>query len=191
MSLSLTARAQTVLVLGDSLSAGYGLPQDTGWVMLLARRLAQQRPDWQVVNASISGDTTAGGLARVDGALEQYKPRLLLLELGANDGLRGLSLAAMEHNLGAIIDRARAHGAQVLLIGMEIPPNYGRQYTEGFRAVYRRLAERDRLPLVPFLLDGVALDPALMQNDDLHPNAAGQPRLLENVWAVLQPLLHR
>ena len=186
---SACARAGTLLVLGDSLSAGYGLASGEGWVTLLQGRLAAHQMSWQVVNASISGDTTADGLARLEVALRRDHPDWVLVELGANDGLRGLPLSAMRHNLDAIVTRAQAHGARVLLIGMRLPPNYGPQYTEGFQRVYRELASSRHLPLVPFLLDGVALDPALMQADQLHPTAEAQPRLLDNVWRVLAPLL--
>ena len=184
------AHAATILVLGDSLSAGYGL-DDTrqGWVALLQQRLHEQKLPYTVVNASISGDTSAGGLARLDASLDQHRPQVLLLELGANDGLRGLSLKALRHNLTTIVMRARGRGIKVVLIGMMLPPNYGPAYTERFQGIYPDLAKQLRLPLVPFLLDGVALDPALMQNDQLHPTAAAQPRLLDNVWPVLRPLL--
>ncbi|WP_127478638.1 arylesterase [Sulfurivermis fontis] len=183
------AQAGTVLVLGDSLSAGYGLTAGEGWVALLQQRLEQRGLEHTVVNASISGDTTAGGLARLDAVLDQHRPDWLLLELGANDGLRGLSLKAMRDNLDAMVMRAQARGIKVVLIGMQIPPNYGRVYTERFAAVYQELAARHRLPFVPFLMEKVALDPALIQADQLHPNAAAQPLLLDTVWPVLEPLL--
>ncbi|MEW6647277.1 MAG: arylesterase [Pseudomonadota bacterium] len=183
------AQAGTVLVLGDSLSAGYGLTAGEGWVALLQQRLEQRGLEHTVVNASISGDTTAGGLARLDAVLDQHRPDWLLLELGANDGLRGLSLTAMRDNLDAMVMRARARGIKVVLIGMQIPPNYGRVYTERFAAIYGELAARHRLSFVPFLMERVALDPALIQADQLHPNAAAQPLLLDTVWPVLEPLL--
>jgi acyl-CoA thioesterase-1 len=183
------AAAGTVLVLGDSLSAGYGLPAGQGWVNLLEQRLEQQDLSWRVVNDSISGDTTAGGLARLPATLERHRPDVLMIALGANDGLRGLSLTEMKNNLEAMIAEAGAAGARVLLIGMRMPPNYGPRYTERFSAIYRELANRHQLPLVPFLLERVALDPALMLSDNLHPNAAAQPLLLDTVWPVLQPLL--
>lgn len=183
------ATAGTLLVLGDSLSAGHGLAPGQGWVALLQQRLEQQEPSWHVVNASISGDTTAGGLARLPAALERHQPDVVLLELGANDGLRGLSLSAMQDNLEAMITTAHAASARVLLIGMHLPPNYGPRYTERFSAIYRELATRHGLPLVPFLLERVALDPGLMLSDNLHPNAAGQPLLLDTVWPVLRLLL--
>lgn len=184
------AQAGTVLVLGDSLSAGYGLATGEGWVALLQQRLQQRGLRHTVVNASISGDTTAGGLARLDAVLDQHRPDWLLLELGANDGLRGLSLTAMRDNLDKIVVRASARGIKVVLIGIQIPPNYGRVYTERFAAIYQDLAVRHRLPIVPFLMEKVALDPALIQADQLHPNALAQPLLLDTVWPVLEPLLH-
>lgn len=183
------AQAGTVLVLGDSLSAGYGLTAGEGWVALLQQRLDQRGLAHQVVNASISGDTTAAGLARIDAVLDQHRPDWLLLELGANDGLRGLSLAAMRDNLDRMVMRASRRGIKVVIIGMQIPPNYGRAYTEQFAAIYRDLAQRHRLPLVPFLMEKVALDPALIQEDQMHPNAVAQPLLLDTVWPVLEPLL--
>ncbi len=186
-----TAHAATILVLGDSLSAGYGLADvNHGWVALLQQRLQQDKLPYKVVNASISGETTAGGLARLDASLDQQHPSVLLLELGANDGLRGLSLEAMKNNLKTIVKRARARGTKVVLIGMLLPPNLGVAYNDRFADVFHQLAKELRLPFVPFLLDGVALDPRLMQFDQLHPNEAAQRRLLDNVWPVLVPLLH-
>jgi acyl-CoA thioesterase-1 len=185
----LPANAGTLLVLGDSLSAGYNLAPGQGWVELLQQRLQERAIPCTVVNASVSGDTTAGGLARLDALLAQHHPDILLLELGANDGLRGLSLPAMKRNLNAIIDRAQAADAQVLLIGMQMPPNYGPRYTERFHAIYGELAREQQLPLVPFLLEKVALEPALMQPDNFHPNAEAQPLLLETVWPLLRPML--
>jgi acyl-CoA thioesterase-1 len=187
--LSLPAVAGTVMVFGDSLSAGYGLAPGQGWVELLANRLEQQGRPYTVVNASISGDTSAGGQARIDAALAEHHPDILLLELGANDGLRGLSLAAMKSNLNSIIEHAKETGARVVLIGMRMPPNYGPRYTERFHSIYGELAEEQQLPLVPFLLAEVALEPALMQADNFHPNARAQPLLLQTVWPVLEPLL--
>ena len=183
------AQAGTLLVLGDSLSAGYGLEPGQGWVVLLQQRLEQRGLEHTVVNASISGDTTAGGLGRIDAALNQHRPDWLLLQLGANDGLRGLPLEAMYRNLDEMVMRAAQRGIKVLLIGMQIPPNYGRVYTERFTAVYHELAAQHQVPLVPFLMERVALDPTLIQVDQLHPNAAAQPLLLETVWPVLEPLL--
>jgi acyl-CoA thioesterase I len=187
--LASSATAGTLLVLGDSLSAGYGLTPGQGWVDLLQQRLEQRGDAWRVVNASISGDTTAGGRSRLPAALERYQPDVLVLELGANDGLRGLSLTAMKRNLNAMIEQARAAGAHVLLIGMQMPPNYGPRYTQGFSAIYAELAAEHEVPLVPFLLERVALDAGLMLSDNLHPNARAQPLLLDTVWPQLEPML--
>lgn len=184
-----SVHAASILVLGDSLSAGHGLAAGQGWVDLLAQRVAQCRPPYSVVNASISGETSAGGLARLGASLEQARPALLVLELGANDGLRGLSLKALRDNLDAMVSMARKHDAKVLLIGMRLPPNYGAKYTEAFQQIYTDLAKRRKLPLVPFLLEKVALDPSLMQPDRLHPTAAAQPLLLDTVWPRLAPLM--
>jgi acyl-CoA thioesterase-1 len=153
--------------------------------------LAQRGYPHRVVNASISGDTTAGGVSRIEAALRQHRPALLILELGANDGLRGLSLTALKANLNSISERAKASGARVLLLGMALPPNYGPRYTERFSTIYGELAVEQQLPPPPFFLERVALDPALMQADNLHPNAAGQPLLLDTVWPVLVTLLER
>ena len=185
------ARAPVVLVLGDSLSAGYGIDVNTGWVSLLQQRLKQQGYPHQLINASISGDTSGGGRARLPRALALHHPDLVVIELGANDGLRGLSLTEMRTNLAAMIKLARAQDAQVVLIGMHLPPNYGPAYTEKFHAVYLKLAREFNLPLVPFLLEGVALNAELMQADGLHPRALAQARLLENVWPVLKPVLRK
>lgn len=191
-SLSSLAAANSLLVLGDSLSAGYGLAPDEGWVALLAQRLEQRGESWRVINASISGDTTAGGRARLPAALARHQPDVLILELGANDGLRGLSLDAMKDNLDAMIAQVRATGARVLLIGMRMPPNYGPRYTERFATIYAELAAEHGIPLVPFLLERVALDAGLMLDDNLHPNARAQTLLLDTVWPALEPLLsHR
>jgi acyl-CoA thioesterase-1 len=183
------APAPAILVVGDSLSAGYGIELRAGWVTLLQQRLTQQGYPHRVVNASISGDTSAGGRARLADALKRHRPQIVIIELGANDGLRGLSLRATRTNLEAMIKAAQSAGARVLLVGMQLPPNYGPEYTGKFRAIYRDLASRYNLALVPFLLDGVALTPGLMQPDGLHPRAAAQPRLLDNVWPRLEPLL--
>ncbi len=178
-----------VLVLGDSLSAAHGLRSDEGWVSLLGKRLAATTPARGVVNASISGETTAGGLARLPTLLAEHKPSVLVVELGANDALRGLPVAAPRANLERIITLATEAGARVLLLGIEIPVNYGPQYRDALRSMYRDLARDFNLPLVPFLLDGVALDPDLMQADGLHPTAAAQPKLLDNVWPMLEATL--
>jgi acyl-CoA thioesterase I len=183
------APAPSILVVGDSLSAGYGIDVRDGWVTLLQQRLTKQGYPYMVLNASISGDTTAGGRTRLPAALKHQRPQIVILELGANDGLRGLSLRATRDNLEAMIKAAQSAGARVLLVGMQLPPNYGPDYTDKFRAMYHDLAQRHNLPLVPFLLDGVALKPELMQTDGLHPRAAAQLRLLDNVWPYLEPLL--
>lgn len=184
-----SAATPTILVLGDSLSAGYGIDVRDGWVALLAKRLRQQGYPQAVVNASISGDTTAGGRARLPEALRRHRPDVVIVELGGNDGLRGLSLAQTRANLDTIVKTAKSAGAQVLLVGIYLPPNYGPEYTRKFHAIYSELAQAHRCPLVPFLLAGVALTPGLMQDDGLHPRAAAQPRLLDNVWPYLEPLL--
>lgn len=176
---------------GDSLSAAYGLQAGTGWVDLLRTRLETQHPAYQVINASISGETTAGGLARMAEAISGNSPAVVILELGANDALRGLPLEAPRTNLSRIIEMCQESGARVLLVGTEIPVNYGPQYRDGLRTMYRDLAREFNVPLVPFLLEGVALDAALMQDDGLHPNAQAQPRVLENVWPALEGMLKR
>ena len=178
-----------VLVFGDSLSAAFGIDVEAGWVELLQQRFDRQGEDYRVVNASISGDTTAGGLARLPQTLAIHGPAIVLVELGGNDGLRGLDLGGMRSNLEEIVRRIRASGAKVLLLGMRIPPNYGLAYTERFHAIYAEVAERFGVPLVPFLLAGIADNPELMQADGIHPKAAAQEKLLENVWSQLEPLL--
>ena len=183
------AEPRPLLVLGDSLSAAYGIAPQEGWVALLAERLKSSKPVRKVVNASISGETTAGGLARLPTLLAEHKPGLVIVELGANDGLRGLPLAQARANLAGALDAIRGAGARALLIGIELPVNYGPQYRDGLREVYRGLAHEFNVPLVPFLLEGVALDPALMQDDGLHPKAAAEPRVLDTVWSVLEPAL--
>jgi acyl-CoA thioesterase-1 len=180
-----------VVVLGDSLSAGYGLTQGAGWVALLDNRLKERKLDYSVANASISGDTTSGGRARLAAVLAREKPEGVVLELGANDALRGLSLTASEANLKAMIEASQAAGARVVLIGMRIPPNYGMEYGERFFTMYGKLAQQYKLPLVPFLLDGVVQRPEWFQEDHIHPVAAAQPTLLDNVWPKLEPLLKR
>jgi acyl-CoA thioesterase-1 len=182
---------RTLLVFGDSLSAAYGLRADQGWVAQLQKRLETQGYGYRVVNASVSGETTSGGRSRLDRALALHKPALVILELGANDGLRGLPVKDAEANLSAMITSIRNAKAGLLLLGIMMPPNYGPQYANGFADMYKRLAARHKTPLVPFLLEGIALDSRLMQPDGLHPNALGQPRVLENVWPSLKPLLER
>ncbi|WP_395315760.1 arylesterase [Variovorax sp. UC74_104] len=181
-----------ILVLGDSLSAEYGLKRGEGWVPLLEKRLAQQKVAATVVNASISGDTSSGGRARFAPLLTQHKPSLVVLELGANDALRGLPLADTESNLMQITRAAQTAGAKVLIVGIQVPPNYGGDYTRRFEAVFSKVAEATRSGLVPFLLKGVADAPdalSLFQADRIHPTAAAQPRLLDNVWPELRKLL--
>lgn len=181
--------APTILVYGDSLSAAYGIATDQGWVNLLQQRLIAQGYRHQVANASISGETSSGGLSRIEASLRQHRPALVIVELGANDGLRGLPVAELRRNLAAIIEQCRRQGARVLLVGMRIPPNYGPRYTRDFADSYPQLAKQYRLPLVKFLLDGVAGRRELVQEDGLHPLAVAQPRLLDNVWKKLQPIL--
>jgi acyl-CoA thioesterase-1 len=191
---SASARAETpvILVFGDSISAGYGLARvEQGWVELLRTRLKREGYGYQVVNASVSGETTAGGLARLPRALEMHHPKIVILELGGNDGLRALPVAQMRSNFEQMISLSMASGAKVLVLGMRIPPNYGPQYTTQFERVYGDLARADKLPLVPFLMDHIALQPTLMQADDIHPNADGQPFLLDNVWPVLRGMLQK
>jgi acyl-CoA thioesterase I len=183
--------ARTILVYGDSLSAAYGISRDAGWVNLLGERLKQMHPDYTVVNASISGETSEGGAARIAGVLKQTQPAIVVLELGANDGLRGWPVQRTKANLAAIIRAAKREKARVLLVGMQMPPNYGPEYTEGFRRTYRELARDERVALVPFLFDGIALKRELFQDDNLHPNERGQPALLDNVWRGLRPMLGR
>jgi acyl-CoA thioesterase-1 len=185
------AETPVILVFGDSVSAGYGLEHvEQGWVALLQTRLRQQEYGYQVINASVSGETTAGGLARLPRALMLHQPKIVILELGGNDGLRALPMAQMRSNLVRMVDLASAAGAKVLLLGMRMPPNYGPAFTEQFRSSYTDLARDKKLPLVPFLLNGIALFPNLMQADGIHPNELGQPKLLDNVWPSLAPLLH-
>lgn len=189
LTLTPLAMARTLLVVGDSISAGYGLAEGQGWVRLLERRLQEQKSDYQVVNASISGDTTAGGLARLPRLLADHRPAVVAIELGGNDGLRGQPLAQFQRNLTALVEQAKAKGARVLLLGMRLPPNYGPRYTDGFAQVYVDVAKAQQVALVPFLLEGVGGDPAFMQPDGIHPQANAQQRLLDNAWPQLQPLL--
>ncbi|OGI46951.1 MAG: arylesterase [Candidatus Muproteobacteria bacterium RBG_16_65_34] len=183
------ALARTILVVGDSLSAAHGMDLRAGWVSLLRERLAAQKLDYQVVNAAVSGDITANALARLPRLLTEHRPDIVILELGGNDGLRGLSPAQMKHNLSVMIANTKAAGAKVLLVGIELPPNYGRKYTERFRRVYRELAAEPQVTLVPSIMEGFATDRSLMQPDGIHPNAKAQPRMLENVWGQLRALL--
>jgi acyl-CoA thioesterase I len=180
-----------ILVYGDSLSAGYGVAVEKGWVSLLANRVQHEGYGFQVVNASVSGETTTGGRARLPHTLAAHLPAIVIVELGANDGLRGLPLETTRSNLEAIMSLAAAEHRAVVLLGMRMPPNYGERYTLGFAAVFPELSRRHHAALVPFLLDGVADRPALMQPDGLHPNERGQAILLDNVWPVLKPLLQK
>ena len=180
---------RTVLVVGDSLSAGYGLSATQGWVPLTALRLRVTHPDWQLVNASISGDTSAGGASRIAAALNRSRPAVVVIELGANDGLRGLSLAQTRENLGKIIRSAQAATAKVLLVGMRLPPNFGPEYTREFARNYVELSTRYHTALLPFLLEPIAADRNAFQPDAMHPNAAAQPKLRDHVWRALEPLL--
>ena len=185
------APASPILVFGDSLSAGYGLRPGEGWVPLLQKRLQTQGYVTPVVNASVSGETTGGGVQRLPRALELHKPSLVILELGANDGLRGLPVRETSANLEKMIGMVRAAGAQLLLIGMRMPPNYGPRYTADFRQMYEDVAQQNHLPLVPFLLESVAMNPDLMQADGMHPNARAAPLLLDTIWPRLVPLLRK
>jgi len=177
------------MVYGDSLSAAYGIALDDGWVSRLQRRLGAEGHDYDVVNASISGDTTRSGLTRMDKALQVHGPAVLILELGGNDGLRGVAPSETQANLAGMIEKARDAGAEVLLLGMRLPPNYGPAYTSRFEAIYPALAERFGVALVPFMLEGVAGHQVLMQHDGVHPRAEGQERILDNVWPHLESLL--
>ncbi len=174
---------------GDSLSAGYGIARESSWVVLIEKRLKRERADYSVVNASISGETTAGGLSRIAAALERDRPSVLILELGANDGLRGLPLAQMKANLAAMIERAQKARARVLLVGMRMPPNYGPDYTAEFARIFTELAKRYRTALVPFMLEGFADKPEFFQPDHIHPTAEAQPLIAERIWRALRPLL--
>lgn len=183
------ASAGVILVLGDSLSSAYGINVDAGWVRLLEKRLEARNAGYRVVNASISGDTTSGGAARLPAALEKYHPDVVVVELGGNDGLRGLPLSVTRANLERIVVDSKKAGARVLLLGMRLPPNYGPAYTKAFHAIYEQLAQRYHVANVPFLLAGVGGVDGMMQSDGLHPVAKAQPVMLDNVWPYLEPLL--
>ncbi len=185
------AADRTILVFGDSLSAAYGLRAEQGWVALLEKRLRTQGYGYNVVNASVSGETTSGGLQRLPRALELNKPEILVLELGANDALRGLPLSNAKDNLSKMVELAGQAGARVLLVGMRIPPNYGPKYTADFVQMYKDISAKFHAPLVPFLLESVALDDSRMQEDGLHPNASGEPAVLDTLWPQLVPLLKK
>ena len=180
--------ARTILVFGDSLSAGYGIRQDAAWPSLLAKRLQERKLDYSVVNASISGETTSGGRARLEDALNKHSPGIVIIALGSNDGLRGLPVATMRQNLQAMTDAAQKRKARVLIVGQRLPPNYG-PYANQFHQAFGEVAKARKTAFVEFLLNGVALTPELFQPDNLHPTAAAQPRLLDNVWRGLEPLL--
>jgi acyl-CoA thioesterase-1 len=183
------AAPKTVLVMGDSLSAAHNIPVESGWVHLLDARLGKMVPKWTAINASISGETSISGRNRLPELLKKYRPKVLVLELGANDGLRGLPLSALKQNLDAMIALAQKQQVRVLLVGIELPVNYGPQYRDGLRAVYADLAQSRHTALVPFLLEGIALDPAKMQADGMHPVASAEPQVLVLVWKALAPLL--
>ena len=187
---NVTTSQRTVLVMGDSLSAAYGLDAAQGWVALTAQRIAQSKPGWRVINASISGETTAGGAARIVGEVVRHRPAVVVIELGANDGLRGLPLRESRRNLARMIGAAQGIGAKVLLVGMRLPPNYGAAYTREFERGYRELAERFDTALLPFLLQPIATDRSAFQSDNLHPGAGAQRKLRDHLWPALEPLLH-
>lgn len=187
--MSMTATAKSIVVLGDSISAGYGIEVSQGWVALVRQKLNETGGTYSIHNESISGDTTAGGLARIDRALSLHKPDIVIIELGANDGLRGLAPALIKSNLAEIARRAQQAGAKVLLLGMKIPPSYGKRYTDLFYTIYPQLAAELAVPYVPFIMEDVALDKDMMQADRVHPNAKGQPFIADRVWPQLLPLL--
>jgi len=190
IALPVLASQNTVLVLGDSLSAAYGVPSETAWVELLRDRIESQDLDWTVVNASISGETTDGGLRRLPGLLEAHDPTIVVIELGGNDGLRGFPPNVIESNLANMIEQVRDTGATPLLVGMQIPPNYGQRYTTMFADIFPTLSDRYNTVLVPFFLDGIYNQDGLMQGDGIHPTEEAQPRLLDNIWPKLEPLLN-
>lgn len=180
---------QKILVFGDSLSAAYGLDEKSGWVHLLQKRLTEIHPDYKVINASISGETTSGGANKIKQTLDLHQPDIIIIELGGNDGLQGLSLENMQENLTRIIQEAKLRQAKTLLVGMKIPPNYGIKYTKDFNETFKALSQQFQTAYVPFLLEGIGGDPELMQQDGIHANASAQPMILENVWPSLEPLL--
>ncbi len=187
--ISASASAQGILVVGDSISAAFGLEIEQGWVHLLRERLEERGYDDPVINASVSGDTTAGGLARLPRLLEEHDPDLVIIELGGNDGLRGLPPANMQQNLSSMIERSREAEADVIVLGMMIPPNYGLRYTRAFSEVFTTVSEKHDVPLVPFLLEGIGDRPQLMQSDRIHPTAAAQPKILDNAWPAIETWL--
>lgn len=183
------AKNPKILIYGDSLSAAYGISQQQGWPTLLQKKLIVKHYQYDVINTSISGETTSGGLSRLTAVLDEFKPNIIILELGANDGLRGLPLKEMTQNLSAMITLSKKYKAKVLLVGMRIPPNYGPKYTASFSQTYKQLSQQHKISLVPFMLESVAAKPALIQEDGLHPNTLGQPFILENIWSKLQVML--
>lgn len=191
MLCSFSVQAKNILVMGDSLSAAYGLQTEQGWVALMAQRSASEGYQLNISNGSISGETTSGGVARLPDLLDRYDPSIVLLQLGANDGLRGTPLQLIEKNLNRLIDLILESGALPMIVGVQLPPNYGPRYTQAFFEIYADIAEKRKLPLVPFLLEGVAMDWSLMQSDGLHPTAEAQPMILDTVWAILQPILEK
>lgn len=191
LSATVQAREHNILVLGDSISAAYGMSLEQGWVALLADQLKEEHPLYTVVNASISGETTAGGLRRLPPLLQEHQPTIVIIELGANDGLRGFPLGTLRRNLATLVRTSQEAGAKVILLPMEIPPNYGSRYTSGFRQSFVQVAEDTDSATTPFVLDGVATNPALMQGDGIHPTAEAQPKLLHNVWPILIEVLQQ
>lgn len=183
------AEVTTIMIYGDSLSAGYGLPQKTGWVTLLNKQLRTQQSVYQVINASISGETTIGGLNRIEQVLKRYHPNIVIVELGVNDGLRGLPIKSIHDNLEAIVKACNQSKASILLVGMRLPPNYGVTYTQKFSAIYQQIAKRHELRLVPFLLEGFGDKPEYFQEDKMHPNENAQEKILTNVWKVLHKMI--
>lgn len=191
LSMNAHSASKPILVLGDSLSAEYGLTHGSGWVALLEEKMQAQYTDVTIVNASISGETTSGGRSRLPALLKKHQPKIVVIELGANDALRGLSLTATRANLQAMIDSAKENRAKVLLIGMQIPPNYGTAYTQQFANLYPKLAKQSKAALVPFMLEGVVGNPDYFQSDRIHPTAEAQPQILQNIWPHLKPLLQK
>jgi acyl-CoA thioesterase I len=186
---AVVAAERSILVLGDSVSAAYGIAQSRGWVALLRERLKRERLDYSVVNASVSGDTSSGGRSRIEAALQKHRPAVVVLELGGNDGLRGLPVAEMRRNLAGIIERAQKAGARVVVVGLRLPPNYGPDYTQAFEGSFAALAKQHKTALVPFLFDGFGERPELFLPDQIHPTAAAQPMMEERIWKALRPLL--
>jgi acyl-CoA thioesterase-1 len=189
MPTALASTQPTILVLGDSISAAYGIQREQGWVAHLERRVERLDPPWRVVNASVSGETTGGGLARLPSTLAAHQPDVLVIELGGNDALRGYPIERIRDNVQRLVELGQQAEARVLLVGMQIPPNYGPRYTRGFAELFRNVSDQTGVPLVPFILEPVALTPELMQSDGIHPTADAQPLMLETIWPYLRPLL--